>query len=139
VIYSRADLISLSVRNNAPVAAIDLGEFDLDTLGGRVAFLRVAKGWKGAELARKCEFSQNTIWSLENNKIAEPSARLLWAVARALETTPEYLWVGQYDPDEAALVAAFRLLPPEQRPAVLRAAGVSVSSSGSGDPRQKKH
>lgn len=139
MVYRHADLISLSARNNALVTAIDLGECDLDTLGGRVAFLRLAKGWKGAELARRCEFSQNTIWSLENNKIAEPSARLLWAVARALETTPEYLWAGQYDPDEAALVAAFRQLPQEQRPAVLRAAGVSVSSSDRGDLLQKKH
>lgn len=122
------DLISLSRRNNAAMATIDLGSCDLDTLGGRVKFLRMTKGWSGAQLARECGFSQNTVWSLENNKVAEPSAQLLWAVARALETTPEYLWVGQYDPDEAALIAAFRLIPLEQRPAVLRAAGVSVAS-----------
>jgi transcriptional regulator with XRE-family HTH domain len=124
---SHADLISLSQGNNAPVAAIDLNGCDLDTLGGRVKFLRLAKGWSGAQLGRECGFSQNTVWSLENNQVKEPSAQLVWAIARALETTPEYLWAGQYDPDEAALIAAFRLLPPEQRPAVLRAAGVNVA------------
>lgn len=98
---------------------------DLGTLGGRVEFLRVSKEWSGAELGRIAGFSQNTIWSLENNQIKDPSARLIWAVAAALETTPEFLWSGNYDPDEAALVAAFRALPPQERPAVLRAAGVS--------------
>lgn len=137
MIYSYSDLISLSERNNASVTPIDLDSCDLDTLGGRVAFLRLTKGWSGAHLGRVAEFSQNTIWKLESNEIAEPSARLLWAVASALETTPEYLWEGKYDPDEAALIAAFRLLPPEQRPAVLRAAGVKVppmqdQSSGKG-------
>lgn len=134
--YRAADLISLSLGNNAGVATIDIGSFDLDTLGGRVGFLRVAKGWSGAQLARVCGFSQNTVWNLENNKIAEPSANLLWAVASALETTPEYLWAGEYDHDEAALVAAFRLIPLEQRPAVLRAAGVSVAPPG--DEAKKK-
>lgn len=124
---SHADLISLSGCDNAPVASIELSECDLDTLGGRVKFLRLTKGWTGAELARKCGFSQNTVWSLENNQVKEPSASLLWSLAAALETTPEYLWAGKYDPDEAALVAAFRLLPQEQRPAVLRAAGVNVA------------
>lgn len=134
---SHADLISLSGGNNHPVATIDLDSFDLDTLGGRVAFLRLAKGWTGAQLARECGFSQNTIWSLENNKVADPSARLLWALAKALETTPEYLWAGKYDPDEAALIAAFRLLPAEQRPAVLRAAGVTDVTPDRGENRKK--
>lgn len=111
---------------------------DLDTLGGRVEFLRLAKGWSGVALADECGFSQNTIWTLEHNKIKDPSARLVWAVAAALETTPEYLWTGSYDPDEAALLAAFRALPPEQRPAVLRAAGVSTApTEGSG--LRKRH
>lgn len=124
---SHADLISLSPAHNGLMNAIDLDQCDLDTPGGRVKFLRGTKGWSGARLGRESGFSQNTIWSLENNRIAEPSVQLLWAVARALETTPEYLWTGQYDHDEAALLAAFRLLPPEQKPAVLRAAGVTFA------------
>lgn len=129
MINRHADLIFLSRCQNGRVNAIDLSSCDLDTLSGRVRFLRLAKGWSGARLGRECGFSQNTVWNLENDKIAEPSAQLLWAVAEALETTPEYLWSGQYDPDEAALVAAFRLLPPGQRPAVLRAAGASLQPS----------
>lgn len=126
--YRHVDLISLSKLHNWGVAPIDLASCDLTTLGGRVTFLRLTKGWTGAELARECEYSQNSIWNLENGKTAEPTARLLWAVAEALGTTPEYLWTGQYDPTEAALIAAFRLLPAEQRPAVLRAAGVNLTA-----------
>lgn len=126
--YRPVDLISLSRLDNVAMAAIEIG--DPSTVGGRVRFLRLAKDWSGARLGRECGFSQNTIWSLERNKIDEPSAALIWAVAKALETTPEYIWTGNYDPDEAALVAAFRALPPEQRPAVLRAAGASSTTPG---------
>lgn len=118
---------------------IDLSDGDLDSLGGRIKFLRTAKGWSGARLGRESGFSQNTIWSLENNKVAEPSVQLLWALAEALETTPEYLWTGQYDPDEAALVAAFRMLPQEQRPAVLRAAGVTFVPPDTSVTRKDSH
>lgn len=134
--YRHVDLISLSKLHNWSVAPIDPASCDLTTLGGRVAFLRLMKGWPGAELGRRCGYSQNAIWNLESGKTAEPTARLLWAVADALETTPEYLWTGEYDPSEAALIAAFRLLPPEQRPAVLRAAGVNLPGP---DDSAKRH
>lgn len=124
--HRSSDLFSLSKLHNGGVASIDLASCDLTTLGGRVAFLRITKGWSGARLGRECGYSQNAIWNLESGKTAEPTAQLLWSVAGALETTPEYLWTGQYDPTEAALIAAFRLLPVEQRPAVLRAAGVNL-------------
>jgi len=110
------------------MAAIEIG--DTGTVGGRVQFLRIAKGWSGARLSRECQFSQNTIWNLEHNRIEEPSAALIWAIAKALETTPEFIWTGNYDPDEAALIAAFRSLPPEERPAILRAAGVASGTPG---------
>lgn len=128
MIYSLSDLISLSENDNAPMAAIAIG--DTTTVGGRVQFLRIAKGWSGARLGRECGFSQNTIWNLEQDNTDEPSAALVWAVAKALETTPDYIWTGNYDPDEAALVAAFRALPPVERPAVLRAAGVTSGTPG---------
>lgn len=131
------DLISLSSHDNAFMAFIDLASCDLATLGGRVAFLRMTRGWSGAELGRECGYSQNTIWNLESGKTAEPTARLLWAVASALETTPEYLWTGQYDQDEAALVAAFRSLPEQERPAVLRAAGVSLTTASESNIRKR--
>lgn len=134
--YRPVDCICLSGIDNAAMAAIDIG--DPSTLGGRVTFLRVAKEWSGARLGRECGYSQNTIWNLERNKIDDPSAGLIWAVARALETTPEYIWSGNYDPDEAALIAAFRALPPEERPAVLRAAGVTSGTPGRPGV-QKKH
>lgn len=137
--YSSVDLINLSRLNNVVMPTIDLETIgDLESVGGRVQFLRIAKDWSGARLGRECGFSQNTIWNLERNNIEEPSALLIWSVARALETTPEYIWTGNYDPDEAALIAAFRKLAPEERPAVLRAAGVVfVPSEAHG--RDKKH
>jgi transcriptional regulator with XRE-family HTH domain len=122
MIYAYADCISLSWLQNAAMSSIN--QPDLETLGGRVQFLRETEGWSGAELARQSGFSQPTISDLENNKIKEVSARLVWAVAEALETTPDYLWTGNFDRDEAAVVAAFRKLPPEQRPPILRALGI---------------
>lgn len=136
--YRAVDLICLSGFDNVPMAAIDLDDIDLDSIGGRVKFLRVTKDWSGAQLGRECGFSQNTIWNLEANKIEEPSANLIWAVARALETTPEYIWTGNYDADEAALITGFRALPPEERPAVLRAAGVTFIPSEQA-ARERKH
>jgi transcriptional regulator with XRE-family HTH domain len=122
VTYCQANCISLSRPDNAAMGTIDSP--DLDTVGGRVAFLRELKGWSGAELARQAGCSQPSVWELEKNKTGEVSARLLWAVAAALETTPEYLWSGELDPQEATLLAAFRKLPADERPPVLRAVGV---------------
>jgi transcriptional regulator with XRE-family HTH domain len=118
------DLISLSPLDNWAMQA--MAGPTLDTLGGRVAFLRLLKGWSQKDLARESACSQPTISDLEGDKTKEVTARLLWSVAKALGTTPEYLWTGELSPDEAILIAAFRKLSPEQRPIVLRAVGVDL-------------
>lgn len=99
----------------------------LNTLGGRVVYLRDLKGWSTAELARQAGFAQPTVWSLEKDKTKEVSARLLWGIAKALGTTPDYLWTGHIDPDEGVLLAAFRKLDERERSVVLRAAGVGMA------------
>lgn len=107
---------------------------DLDTVGGRVAFLRTLKGWSQKDLADEASFSQPSVFDLENNKTREPSARLIWSVAGALGVPAEYIWTGmESTPDVAMLVAAYERLPNEQRLVVLRAAGVELpSTKGSG-------
>jgi transcriptional regulator with XRE-family HTH domain len=98
---------------------------DLETVGGRVAFLRHLKGWSQQELADKAGFKQPSIWALEKNKTKELTARFIWAVAEALGVPAEYLWTGaDVTIDEALLLGAFRKLPSEQRLVILRAAGV---------------
>lgn len=119
-----ADCISLSPQQNVAMPPITS---DLETLGGRVSFLRQLKGWSQKDLARLCDFSQPTIWALEHNETKEVSARLLWAVASALETTADYLWTGELNADEAVLLAAFRKLKPQEQSIVMRAAGVDGS------------
>lgn len=118
------DLISLSPHDNAAMQA--MARPTLDTLGGRVAFLRLLKGWSQKDLARESACSQPAISELESDKTKEVTASLLWRVASALGTTAEYLWTGELSPDEAVLIAAFRKLSPEQRPIVLRAVGVDL-------------
>lgn len=137
--YKQADCLSLSRLDNAQMATIEASE--LGTLGGRVAFLRKMRGWAQADLATHAGFRQPSISELETNTTKEVTARLLWAVAAALETTPEYLWTGEMDPEEALLLAAFRELPYEQRPAVLRAAGVQPQPTPPASQRQvhRKH
>lgn len=100
---------------------------DLETVGGRVAFLRQLKGWSQQDLATSARFSQPSVNALENNHTREPSARLVWAVAKALGVPAEYLWTGmEVAPDVAMLVEAYQRLPNEQRLVVLRAAGVEM-------------
>lgn len=109
---------------------------DLETVGGRVAFLRQLKGWSQQDLATAASFSQPSVFDLENNKTREPSARLVWAVAKALGVPADYIWTGmEATPDVAMLVAAYQQLPNEQRLVVLRAAGVELpKTKGDGTP-----
>lgn len=123
-----ADYFSLSSAENGRMASIE--KPDLESVGGRVALLRQLKGWSQAELARHAGFAQPSVFDLENNRTREPSARLVWAVARALSVPAEYLWTGmETTPDVAMLVDAYLRLPNEQRLVVLRAAGVNLPNS----------
>lgn len=104
----------------------DEDEPDLSTVGGRLAYVRNLRGLTPTELARRADYSQPTVWALENNDTREPAARLIAALAEALNTTWEFLLRG---PDlafgiegaasESELVAIYRALQPPARLSLL--------------------
>jgi len=50
----------------------------------KIISLREGKGWNQAELARRSELSQPTVWSLEHGRTKMPKFETLDSVARAL-------------------------------------------------------
>jgi phage repressor protein C with HTH and peptisase S24 domain len=59
------------------------------TLGTKIEVLLQEKGWSQAELARRVGVSTQSIWKLVSG--GATGSRHLHKIARALETTPEYL------------------------------------------------
>lgn len=87
--------------------------------GARIKELRTQKGLTLDELAKLTGSSKSYIWELENKNPPRPSAEKLSAIAKALETTVDYL-IGNNDQtsDEATDMAFFREysgLPEETR------------------------
>ena len=60
-------------------------------LGAKIKELRKAKGLTLEKLAEKIGSGKSYIWELENRGVKRPSAEKLAAIARALDTTTEYL------------------------------------------------
>lgn len=79
-------------------------------LGTRVRTLRKSNQLTLEALATKIGSSKSYIWEIENKDVARPSAERLTKIARALQTTVEYLLEGSdgVDPDEARDAAFFR-------------------------------
>lgn len=106
-------------------------------VGKRVEGLREDRGWTQPVLAAMAGISQPTLWAIENGQTKEVTARSLIGIARALETTWEYLWDGAEDADgseqEAELVSIFRRLQEPGRLAVLQSARSVLSVT---PPRQ---
>lgn len=67
----------------------------METIGERVARLRIAKGMNQSELARTIGKRPQVIQALEAGTVTHP--RYLLDLARALKVTPHYLEYGQND------------------------------------------
>lgn len=65
-------------------------------IGERVRALRQAKGWSGAQLARKAGISQGYLSDVENGKVASPTGDIVGRLARSLGTSADFL-LGQTD------------------------------------------
>lgn len=63
----------------------------------RLEALLADRGWSQAELARRIGVSQQTVWKLVTG--ASQSSKHLYAIARELGTSPEYLAGETDDPD----------------------------------------
>ncbi len=60
-------------------------------LGAKIKELRKAKGLTLEQLAEQIGSGKSYIWELENRGVKRPSAEKLAAIARALDTTTDYL------------------------------------------------
>ncbi len=64
--------------------------------GSRIEKLLEELGWSQAELARRVDVSQQTVWKLVSGK--SQGSKHLHVIARALGTSPEYLMGDTEDP-----------------------------------------
>lgn len=76
-------------------------------LGERVREARLAKGLTLEALAQKVESSKSYMWQIENKDVARPSAEKLQQIAKALDTTVEYLLAAETVTQEDAADTAF--------------------------------
>lgn len=65
------------------------------TLGSNIRKLRMELGLTQIQLAQKAGVSQATVSDYENNEVSEHRAHVLFKIAAALGTTPEYLQTGK--------------------------------------------
>lgn len=91
----------------------------MKTIGERVRQLRKEKGFaRQGDLGRQVGVDQSVISDIENG--AGFKADVLIALCRALETTPEYLMLGQeFDKGEAEMLTLFRKTSEEGRIAMI--------------------
>jgi transcriptional regulator with XRE-family HTH domain len=98
----------------------------MNTIGGRVRFLRKLRGFSQVELAALAGIAQGSLSLIEKNKTEMPAGDTLAGLCKALRTTPEYIVSGVEDPSsiestvqEAELLHVWRSLPPDARQLVL--------------------
>lgn len=81
------------------------------TLGSRVRKIRKDKGWSLDKLAAKSNSSKTYIWEIEHSKPSHrPSAKLVYDLSVALDTTMEWLVNGSNIQNEADTVFIRRYL-----------------------------
>ena len=95
------------------------------SLGERIRLLREKKGWSTYRLAKVAQVASGYISEIENGMKKNVSGVVLARIARALETTGDYL-VGNTDDPELP-VRRDRELTPDER---LRQLGADLRSAG---------
>ena len=69
------------------------------TLGERIHLLRRRLGWTQRELAQLAHINTNTLARLERDEIRDPGSQLVLRLARALNTSTDYLLGREEDED----------------------------------------
>lgn len=125
--HSHADLIFLSGSHNWVMDSMDEQR---KAVGDRISKLRAVRGLSQPELAAEARISQPSLWSIENGKTVEVTARTLIGLCRALGTTWEYLWDGEADTSqlEAGLLAIYRQLSDNGKAALLHSGQVLLNA-----------
>jgi len=88
------------------------------TIGARVRAARLAKGLKQGELAGRIGIKQASLSEIEHGHTKQPAGDTLLKIAKALETSPNWLQTGhgspvlpvETTPDESEAIAIFREL-----------------------------
>ena len=106
-----------------------LAQSEALALGRRIAAMREARGWTQRDLGSKAGgYSHSAVARLEGGERPDPSAGLIYGIARAFNMTFEALWTGQGPqprrPSPRAhieglvrqLGTVIRALPPSPRP-----------------------
>ena len=101
------------------------------SIGSRIRGLREEMGINQSELARKAKVNQTTLSRYELDIVPNPRAPILFKLAAALETTPEYILNGR-GPRSLSdlpssikdLIVAARDLPPDAIAALVGMANI---------------
>jgi transcriptional regulator with XRE-family HTH domain len=72
------------------------------TLGEKILLLRRRLKWTQRELGAAAQINANTIARLERGEITDPSSQIILRLARALETSTDYL-LGRSEDDASEL------------------------------------
>lgn len=86
----------------------------METLGERVARLRIAKGYSQRFVAQRIGVDHRVMIRVERDE-TRPRAASLHPLARVLGVTTDYLLTGREAPHLAALHAAIRANAPRER------------------------
>ncbi len=78
------------------------------SFGDRIRTLRKAHGLTLDKLAEQAGLSKSYLWELENKDPPRPSAEKLAGIAKALQTTVDFLIGTDTEAESAADVAFFR-------------------------------
>lgn len=103
------------------------------SIGKRIRSLRLTKGFKQGELAKKIGIKQASLSEIEHGHTIQPAGDTLLRIASALEASPHWIQTGkgspvaplESTPDESEAVALFRALSDAYKSAWL-AAGRSL-------------
>ena len=98
----------------------------MSTIGSRVKALRLARGLKQSELAKRIGIAAGSLSLIESDTTKVPAGDTLAALCRELQTTQDFILAGQGDSntiaaaiDESELVHVWRDLPEDARRLVL--------------------
>lgn len=89
--------------------------FTTDTLGGRIANDRIARGWTRKDLERESGVTEAALEKIENGKSDNP--RELEQIAEALGKHPAY-YRYNLSPESIALAMMWEKLPEQQKKAM---------------------
>lgn len=93
------------------------------SLGDRIRTLRKAMGLTQIKLAEMAGIHQSSLSELERGDTKKGFGQTIVALAKALQTNPEWLTTGKGNPspsfhgsiDESEAVTIYRMLPPDMR------------------------